>query len=131
VKNVSYKVTNVSKATVKVTKAKNKSSIDVPATLKIKGKTFKVTAIGTKAFYGNKKTTKVTVGAKVTAIGKQAFAGCSKLKTIVVKGTGLKSIGANALKGTNKSLVVKVPAKKKAAYKKLLKGKGNAKVKVK
>lgn len=131
VKNVSYKVTNVSKATVKVTKAKNKSSIDVPATVKIKGKTFKVTAIGTKAFYGNKKTTKVTVGAKVTAIGKQAFAGCSKLKTIVVKGTGLKSIGANALKGTNKSLVVKVPAKKKAAYKKLLKGKGNAKVKVK
>lgn len=42
-----------------------------------------------------------------------------------------KSVGKNALKGTNKKLVIKIPKKKASVYKKYLKRKGNKTLKVK
>ena len=50
---------------------------------------------------------------------------------MVVKTNNLKTVGKNALKGTNKKLFIKVPSKKLKNYKKYFKGKGNKKVKVK
>ncbi|MDD7114925.1 MAG: hypothetical protein PUH88_10805 [Lachnospiraceae bacterium] len=41
-----------------------------------------------------------------------------------VKTSGLKKIGSKAFTGTNKKIVIKFPAKKVKAYKKLLKNKG-------
>ena len=42
-----------------------------------------------------------------------------------------KSVGKNALKGTNKKLVIKVPKKNVKKYKIYFKNKGNKSVKVK
>lgn len=119
--------------TVTYTKSTNTraGSVTIPATVTIDNVTYKVTSVAASAFSGNKKVTKVTIGGNVTSIGKNAFRNCSKLKNITVKSSTLKTVGGNALKGTNKKLVIKVPSKKVSAYKKLFKGKGNSKVKVK
>ena len=54
------------------------------------------------------------------------------IKTITIKSTKLKKIGSGALKGINKSAVVKVPSAKLKTYQKLFKGKGQGKnVKIK
>jgi polyisoprenoid-binding protein YceI len=99
----------------------------------VDGITYQVTSIANNAFAGNKKLTSVTIGKNITKIGKNAFKNCKKLKKITVKSTQLtkKSIGKNALKGTNKNLTIKVPKKKVSDYKKYFKGKGNKTVKVK
>lgn len=106
-------------------------NVSVPSTVTIDNVTFKVTEIGAGAFSGNQKLTKVTLGKNVTIIRKNAFKNCSRLKKIIIKSSSLKTVGANAIKGTNKSLVVKAPSNKVSAYKKLFKRKGNAKVVVK
>lgn len=131
IKNVTYKISDIAKKTVTVCKGKNVSKITIPSTIKLDGVSYKVTSIDKKAFQGNKKTSSITIGANVTTIGAQAFQNCSKLKTITIKTSCLKTVGKNALKGTNKALKVKVPTKKKAAYKKLLKSKGNKKLVIK
>ncbi len=70
--------------------------------VKIGNVTYKVVAIGFKAFANNKKLKTVTIGKNITTIGKSAFAGCKKLKKITIKSTKLKSgaISKNAFKGT-------------------------------
>ncbi len=84
------------------------------------------TFIGDKAFYKCKKLSKVVIPAKIKKIGKAAFSGCSKLKSITIKTSKLttKSVGAKAFKGIYAKAVIKVPKKKKAAYKKMLRKKG-------
>ena len=101
------------------TNVKNPTSASVPATVKISGKTYKVTEISANAFKNKKKLKKVTIGKNVTKIGKNAFSGCKNLKSITIKGKGLKKVGANAIKGINKKAVIKVPKTKVKAYKKL------------
>jgi hypothetical protein len=124
--NYKYQITNAStngKGTVTLiaTTKKTLTSIVVGDTVKIGGKTYKVTAIGAKAFYNNTKITKVTIGKNVTTIGKSAFQSCKKLKTVIIKSSVLKKAGANVLKGIAKKATIKVPAKKVKAYSKLLK----------
>ena len=132
-----YVVTNVSKKTVEYVATNNskKKTVSIPATVKvsINGKkvTYKVTSIKNNAFKGNKKVEKVTVSKNIKTIGKDAFKNCTNLKTIVIKSTSLTKIGKNALKGTAKKLVIKVPAKKVSAYKKLFKNKGNNSIVIK
>ena len=128
-----YKVTNLSKKTVSVTKkAASGKAVTVPATVKIGGETFKVTAIGSGVWKNDKKITSVTIGKNVTSIGANAFSGAKNLKKINVQSTVLKSVGSKAFKNISAKAVIKVPAKKKAAYKKLFKGKGQKKsVKIK
>ena len=70
----------------------------------------------------------------VTHIGAKAFSGCKKLTRITIASTKLtkKVIAKNAFKGIQKSVIIKVPKKKIAAYKKLFKSKGlSSKVKIK
>lgn len=64
---------------------------------------------------------------KVTQINGKAFSGCSKLKKITVQAKSLKKVGKKAFKGIHKKAVIKVPKAKLKAYKKLFKGKGQAK----
>lgn len=116
-----------------------------------------ITEIYEKAFYGCNKLKKITLGKKITFIAASAFGKCTKLKTVTIKSTKLsqigesafngdkalktitlktqkltkKSIGKNAFKGTNKSLVIKVPSKKVTAYKKFLNKFGNKTLTVK
>ena len=126
--NLKYKVTKSAykNGTVSVYAPTKKTltRISVPATVKINGYTFNVTAIGDKAFNGCTKLKKVTIGSKVTTIGKQAFNGCKALTSITVNSKVLKTVGASALKGISAKAVIKVPAAKLSAYQKLLKGKG-------
>ncbi|MDE6626906.1 MAG: leucine-rich repeat domain-containing protein [Lachnospiraceae bacterium] len=112
---------------------KNKTSINIPASVNIDGYTYKVTGIASNALANNKKLTKVTVGKNITTIGKNAFNGDKNLKTITIKSSKLtsKSIGKNAFKGTNKKLIIKVPKKKVKDYSKFMKKKGNKNIKVK
>ena len=112
---------------------KKAATIKVPDSVTVDGVTYKVTTVADKALAGNKKVKKVVLGVNVTSIGKNAFANCKNLKKIEVKSTAWnkKSVGKNALKGTNKKLVVKVPKKMASTYKKYIKGKGNKTVRVK
>ena len=129
-KGLKYKVTNPAqgKAQAAVTGAKSKSAktVVIPPAVTLNGVKCKVTEISAKAFYKFKKLRKVTIGANVTKIGKQAFYGDSALKFLNVRTKSLKSVGSKALKGINKKAVIKVPSSKRAAYKKVLKNKGQS-----
>lgn len=133
-----YKVTKVSKKNgtvaltgVKASAKKSLANVTVPATVKVKGTAYKVTAVNAKALSGLKKLKSVVIGKNVTKIGANAFNGDKKLKNISIKSKNVKSMGANAFKGVPAKAKVSVPAAKKKAYKKLLKKAGlkNAKIK--
>ncbi len=101
--NAKYTVLSVSasgKGTVAFSGINRKTirKITIPKTVKINGKSFKVTGIGKKAFYK-----------------------CKKLKKVTVKTANLESVGKNAFKETPRSLKIIVPKKKFKAYKKLFK----------
>ncbi len=102
-------------------------TIQIPDTVAVDGITYRVTSVAPNAFKGNKKLKSVIVGKNVTTIGKSAFENCKNLKKITIKSTKLtkKSIGKNALKGTGKKLVIKVPKKQLKDYKKYFKNKGS------
>lgn len=101
-----------------------KSSVTIPDTVTIDGVVYNVTSVAKNAFEGNKKISKVTIGANVTKIGANAFNGCKKLKTVTIKSEKLKSVGKNAFKGIKSKATIKVPKKKMKAYKKMLKKRG-------
>ena len=128
-KKLQVKVTSSSKKnpTVTITKFTDKKAkkLTIPATVKVKGVTYKVTAVSDKAFKGSKKLTTVTIGSNVTKIGKEAFFGCKNLKKITVTAGKLKTISKNAFKGINKKATITVKGTKKAktALKKQLKKK--------
>jgi endoglucanase len=86
------------KGTVKVVGVEDNkvSSITIGKTVKIEGKTYRVTAIGDKAFKD-----------------------CKKLKSIKIKTTELKSVGSKAISGINSKATIHVPSSKVSAYKKL------------
>lgn len=134
IKNLVYKVTNTSgkKKAVSVVGVKSKKvkSIRIPATVKIAGAKYKVTAIGSKAFQNCAKLKTVTIGKNVTKIGASAFAKDKKLTKLTVKGTSLKNVGKKAFTKVPKKAKIKVPKKSKKAYKKLFR-KGAFKGKVK
>lgn len=158
-----YTITNADttgKGTVTLTAATNKTtvtSLTVPSIVKIGGKSFKVTAIGKKAFSGAKKLKKVVIGKYVTYIGKEAFSGntalttvsCSctslnyigkkafygdkKLSSVTLKTTKLTSskTGSDAFKNIKSTCKFKVPASKVKTYQKLLISRGaGSKIKV-
>ena len=70
---IKYKVTGKNTVTVNKYAKKNITKASIPATVKINGYTFKVTAIADSAFSGCSKLTKVTVGSNVKAIGNKSF----------------------------------------------------------
>ena len=100
-KNIKYTVTSAKEVKVTGTTKKSIRSITIPATVKYKRTTYKVTSIGSKAFYN-----------------------CKKLKTVTIKSRKLKSVGKNAFKGIYKKAKVTVPKSKYKAYRKLFKKAG-------
>lgn len=103
---------------------KNAKSVTIPAVIKVKGVTYKVTSIGVMAFNGSKKLTKVTIGANIKKISNNAFYKCKSLKTVTIKSVLLtkKTASKRAFKGVGKKMVIKVPKKMKKAYVKIFKG---------
>lgn len=118
-----YKVTKAGAEVMVYKTSKVARSVIIPATIKAKGITYKVTSIGTKAFSGNKKLKKVTIGANIKKISNNAFFKCRSLKMVTIKSVLLTKKTANkkAFKGVNKKMVIKVPKKVKKAYVKIFK----------
>ena len=119
-----YKVIKAGAEVSLVGTNKTAKSVTIPAVIKVKGVTYKVTSIGTKAFNGSKKLTKVTVGANIKKISNNAFFKCKSLKTVIIKSVLLtkKTASKRAFKGVGKKMVIKVPKKVKKAYVKMFKG---------
>ncbi|WP_304596717.1 leucine-rich repeat protein [Adlercreutzia caecimuris] len=78
--------------------SKAATSATVPATVKVSGRTYKVTSISPKAFAGNKKLKSVKIEANVTAIPAGAFKGCTKLSKVTF-GAAVRSVGSKAFYG--------------------------------
>ena len=117
----------VTKAGSEVRFSKAKAGIkalSIPATIKYKGVTYKVTAISANAVKGNKKIKSVTIGANVKSIAAKAFNNCPKLKTVTIKSTKLtkKTASKKSFSKVNKKMVIKVPKKVKKTYAKIFKG---------
>ncbi|MGN1166496.1 MAG: RICIN domain-containing protein [Lachnospiraceae bacterium] len=113
---------------------KGASTVNIPATVKVGGVTYKVTGIAKNAFKKNKSLKIITIGVNVKKIGAYAFYGCKNLKTIVVKTGYLEkgSIGKKAFSGINAKATIKVPKSKYTYYKRtVFKGKIGKKVKIK
>ena len=119
-----YKVTKAGAEVMVYKTSKAARSVTIPATIKAKGITYKVTSIGAKAFNSNKKLKKVTIGANIAKISNNAFYKCRSLKTVIIKSVLLTKNTANkkAFKGVNKKMVIKVPKKMKKVYVKIFKG---------
>lgn len=132
VSRLKYKISSADtsgKGTVVFTGATDKAArkaLTIPTTVKIGGKSFRVTAIGTSAMSGAKKLTTVKIGANIMTVGAKAFYGCSKLSNVTIFSTKLTAAktGANAFKGIRSNCRFKVPASRVSAYKKLLRAKG-------
>ena len=119
-----YKVIKAGAEVSLVGTNKNAKSVTIPAVIKVKGVTYKVTSIGAKAFNGSKKLTKVTIGTNIKKISNNAFFKCKSLKTVTIKSVLLtkKTASKRAFKGVGKKMVIKVPKKVKKAYVKMFKG---------
>ena len=102
------KVTSDTAKTVAFTKANNKKSIRVPATVTINGEIYKVTQINANAFKAGKIRT-VTIGKNVKAFKKNAFKGSAVTKLILKTRLLKKSTVKGALAGSKvKTVQVKV-----------------------
>lgn len=119
-----YKVIKAGAEVSLVGTNKNAESVTIPAMIKVKGVTYKVTSIGAKAFNGSKKLSKVTVGTNIKKISNNAFFKCKSLKMVTIKSVLLTKKTANkkAFKGVGKKMVIKVPKKVKKVYVKIFKG---------
>lgn len=124
--NFKYKVTTAAtitgtkKTTGKVTvvgltkSGKKKTSINVKNSVSKSGASYKVTAVGSKAFKKATKVKKATLGTNIKSIPTSAFEGCKKLATVSAKGA--TKIGKSAFK--NCKALKKITLKKKVSVKK-------------
>ena len=107
VKNLEYRIISKKKKTAALVWTANRKKMIIPATIKRKGKTYKVTAIDARAFRECKSLEKAVIGKNVKKIGKRAFAGCTNLKELDIRTRLLekKAIGKDAFKGVKKSSI--------------------------
>ena len=148
------KKTKAGTVKVKGFESDSAKTVKIPATIKINGHKYKVTAVAAKAFQADSALQTVTIGGNVKAIGSKAFAGCKKLrsvtfgkgvrtigakafykakklKKVTFTGKTIKKIGAKAFGGIAKKAVITVPNSGKKAYKKRLKKKAGITKKMK
>ncbi len=105
-----YKVVSAGKKTVKIKSLvkKNTKKAVIPVTVKYKGITYKVTAIGKKAFNKCKKLNTVIIGKNVTKVEASAFYSCKKLRRITIKSKKLKSISKKAFVKSSRKVKIKI-----------------------
>ncbi|MGN0241804.1 MAG: leucine-rich repeat domain-containing protein [Candidatus Weimeria sp.] len=118
--NATYIITSADNRTVKFAgTTSTKTSVTIPASVKINGTSYKVTEVGLSAFTGNGKIKSVTLGKNITRIGNRAFYGCKKLAKITVN-SKLSYVPTDAFSGC-KSLKQVVLKKSSKTNKALLK----------
>ncbi len=107
-----YKVTSATTVTYVRPKNNALTSVKVPDTVTLNGVNYKVSAIGNKAFYNNRKLTSVTIGKNVSTIGTSAFEGAVKLKKSDLSKTKVTVINAKAYKGCRALTEIKLNGNK-------------------
>lgn len=119
-----YKVTKAGKEVSFIQAKKNAKRIVIPATVKSKGVTYKVTSVAAKAVKNNKKVKSVVIGANVKRISNNAFYKCPVLKTVTIKTAKLtkKTAGKKAFTKVSKKMVIKAPKKMKKSYARIFRG---------
>ena len=142
-----YRVTGRQTVTCYGTTSSRITKAVIPATITYKGIRYCVTSVWANAFKNCTRLASVTIGNNVSVIGANAFYKCKNLKSVTI-GTGLTQINANAFRGIKKGctitirslklkkiygridqstsrMTVRVPKKKYAAYRKLLRQRSN------
>lgn len=84
-------------------------TLKIPNTMKVNGKSYKITSIGKNAFKNQKQLKKVTLGKYIRTIGEGAFSGCSKLQAVTVGGN-VTVIGDKAFYKCSKLSQITIPA---------------------
>jgi len=104
----------------------NAATISIPATVKLRGKTYKVTSIGNNAFQNNKKLTLVKIGKNIKKIGDKAFYKCKNLRYLLFKTKKLtpSNVGKKAFSGCYAKPRVKTDKSKWKQYSKILLSRG-------
>ena len=109
--SATYTVTSVTSNTVTYEESnKNAATVKIPDTVRIGGKTYKVTAIASSAFKGDKTVKSITIGSNVKTIGSNAFKNCTNLTKVVI-GKNVTKIGASAFYGCTKLKTIALPSK--------------------
>lgn len=115
IKKVTYKITNTDnkKLSVEYVGSKEKNAkIKIPATVKIDGKTYKVTSVGEDAFKGKDSVKEIVIGKNINKIGNNTFLNCKNLKKIEF-GNSVVNIGESAFSGCKSLTEIKLPNKLK------------------
>lgn len=119
VKGTTYKIPSTKNKAVEYIGTNSKSkTVTIPDTVKIDGKTYKVTSIAANAFKNNTKITSVTIGNNVTNIEKNAFKGAKKCTTIVIKSDKLTKKELKGCLSGSSVKTIKLIGKAKKMYKK-------------
>lgn len=110
---------------------KSRTSLSIPASVKIGGRTYTVTSMEENCILKNTKVKTVTIGKNITEIGENAFYGCKQLKKIKIKSEKVEYIGDDAFQGIYAKAVIYVPRSCLAEYRAMVRASGNTKARVK
>ena len=118
-----YKITGKDTVTLVKYTGKSATSCHVWDTVIFHNNTYKITAIGKKAF-SKAAVKKVQIGKNVTKIESKAFYNCKELKTLKICSNKIKTIGFKAIEGISENAIINCPDAKKKVYTKKLKKAG-------
>ena len=116
---IGYKILNEREVSVTGLAAEY-NVIQIPATVVINDKVYKVTTIGSNAFAQCTKLRNIILPASVRHIDARAFYQCPAVKVIRINSTALNYVGKKAF-AVNKTVTIRLPEKLFARYQKLIK----------
>ena len=123
-----YQITDYQKKTACVKDSwSGLRSASIKSTIRIEGRTYKVTSIKKNAFKNHKYLKSVTIGKNVKEIGSRAFYGCKNLNKLTIKTQKLSTVSTRAIKGIRSRAVIRVPKGKVNAYRRLFSQAGGVK----
>ena len=107
---ISYRVLSAEEKTVEVVAGDTEyiGHVVIPATVVKEGITYRVTGIGSGAFYYCQGLFSITLPESLTSIGQNAFAYCSNLASVVIP-EGVTSIGVDAFENCSSLVSISLP----------------------
>ena len=102
------------------------TTVEIPDTVKVNDKEYKVSSLDAKAFAGNTDIKKLIFGDNITKLSKNSLNGCTGLKKLVLS-NNTKVIGSGALEGCTSLTSLNIPASVEHIRKNALEGCENLK----